>query len=94
MLNLGYSQSDISVSVLQKLRNSVYALYTFLGKPTSIINVEEEYKKYSQSSDTQSNQFNKSKDLNLYFNKVFYFFSYKYHFFLFSKFLAQGFLPI
>ncbi|CEF64080.1 MAP/microtubule affinity-regulating kinase 3 [Strongyloides ratti] len=77
MLNLGYSQSDISVSVLQKLRNSVYALYTFLGKPTSIINVEEEYKKYSQSSDTQSNQFNKSKDLNLYFNKLKVFCQYK-----------------
>uniref|UniRef100_A0A0K0EQY8 non-specific serine/threonine protein kinase n=1 Tax=Strongyloides stercoralis TaxID=6248 RepID=A0A0K0EQY8_STRER len=70
MLNLGYSQSDISISVIKKLRNSVYALYTFLGKPTSVVNVEEEFNKYSLSSDIQSVQFNKSKDLNLYFDKL------------------------
>uniref|UniRef100_A0AC35TN30 Protein kinase domain-containing protein n=1 Tax=Rhabditophanes sp. KR3021 TaxID=114890 RepID=A0AC35TN30_9BILA len=70
MESYGYSQHEITQSVMDKSHNSIHALYTYLGLSDSVIDVEDEYRKYSSSSNVSSALSNKSFDLTHYFDKV------------------------
>uniref|UniRef100_A0A0N4ZYV3 non-specific serine/threonine protein kinase n=1 Tax=Parastrongyloides trichosuri TaxID=131310 RepID=A0A0N4ZYV3_PARTI len=78
MVNLGYSRNDITTSVMHKLHNSVYAFYTFLGKPSNVLSLMDECSNgYEFSSPTFQAPSPKSKDLNNKFDKLKVFCQYK-----------------